>query len=76
MRGDAAHPAWFLNLRETPTVRVSVRHGPELSMVAHVATADERAALWPRVCEAWKGYDRFQRRTSREIPLVLLRPVA
>ncbi|MEV6389005.1 nitroreductase/quinone reductase family protein [Nocardia xishanensis] len=74
--GDAAHPAWFLNLRETPMVRVSVQHGPERSMVAHVATADERAALWPRVCEAWKGYDRYQRRTSREIPLVRLRPVA
>ncbi|WP_431963244.1 nitroreductase/quinone reductase family protein [Nocardia sp. bgisy134] len=72
--GDAAHPEWFLNLRETPAVRVSVQHGPEQSMTARVATADERAALWPRVCKTWKGYDRFQRRTSREIPLVLLTP--
>ncbi|WP_232236278.1 nitroreductase/quinone reductase family protein [Nocardia sp. BMG51109] len=72
--GDSVHPAWFLNLRDNPRVEVSLRNGPVRTMLARVATADERAELWPRVVAAWRGYARYQRRTEREIPLVLLSP--
>ncbi len=72
--GDPTHPAWFLNLRDNPNVEVSLRNGPERPMTAHVATADERAALWPRVTSAYKGYADYQTKTTREIPLVLLTP--
>jgi hypothetical protein len=41
-------------------------------MRARVATPEERAALWPRVTAAYKGYAGYQRKTAREIPLVLL----
>jgi deazaflavin-dependent oxidoreductase (nitroreductase family) len=72
--GDPTHPAWFLNLRDNPNVEVSLRNGPERPMTAHVATPDERATLWPRVIESYKGYDDYQTKTTREIPLVLLTP--
>jgi hypothetical protein len=39
-----------------------------------VATPEERAALWPRVTAAYKGYASYQTKTDREIPLVLLEP--
>lgn len=72
--GDPTHPAWFLNLRDNPDVEVSLRNGPEHAMTAHVATPDERATLWPRVVSAYKGYGDYQKKTTREIPLVLLTP--
>ena len=39
---------------------------------ARVANPEERARLWPRVVDAYGGYDDYQRRTGREIPLVIL----
>jgi deazaflavin-dependent oxidoreductase (nitroreductase family) len=72
--GDDTHPAWFLNLRDNPDVRVSLQHGPERAMTARIATAEERASLWPQATAAYKGYAGYQRKTTREIPLVLLSP--
>jgi hypothetical protein len=44
-------------------------------MRARVATAEERARLWPLVTQDHKNYAGYQKRTEREIPLVLLEPV-
>jgi deazaflavin-dependent oxidoreductase (nitroreductase family) len=72
--GDDQHPAWFLNLRDEPRVQVSVQGGPRRAMLASVATPDERTRMWPAVVARYRGYGNYQRRTRREIPLVLLRP--
>jgi deazaflavin-dependent oxidoreductase (nitroreductase family) len=72
--GDDHHPAWFLNLRDDPRVQVAVRGGPLVPMHASIATGEERARLWPRVTASYRGYAGYQKRTLREIPLVLLRP--
>jgi deazaflavin-dependent oxidoreductase (nitroreductase family) len=72
--GDDHHPAWFLNLRDHPDVEVVFAGKPKQSMRARVATPEERAALWPRVTAAYKGYASYQTKTDREIPLVLLKP--
>ncbi|MFD3509865.1 nitroreductase family deazaflavin-dependent oxidoreductase [Nocardia sp. NPDC058666] len=72
--GDDTHPAWFLNLRDNPDVEVSLRNGPERPMLATIATPEQRAQLWPRVVAAYKGYGDYQKKTTREIPLVLLTP--
>jgi deazaflavin-dependent oxidoreductase (nitroreductase family) len=71
--GDNRHPAWFLNLRDDPKVAVKMR-GVTRPMTARVASADERARLWPQVTQKYGGYASYQRRTDREIPLVLLEP--
>ncbi|MDT4893128.1 MAG: hypothetical protein QOE97_2163 [Pseudonocardiales bacterium] len=72
--GDPQHPAWFLNLRDNPDVVVSWKGGPKQPMRARVATTDERARLWPKVTQDHKNYAGYQKRTDREIPLVLLDP--
>lgn len=72
--GEPKHPAWFLNLRDDPEVEVAWKGGPRKPMRARVATAEERARLWPQVTERYGGYAQYQRRTDREIPLVLLEP--
>jgi deazaflavin-dependent oxidoreductase (nitroreductase family) len=72
--GDDVDPAWFLNLRDQPRVRVAVAGGPVAAMVARVATPDERDRLWPRVIAEMPRYAMYQERTSRVIPVVLLEP--
>lgn len=73
--GDDHHPAWFLNLRDNPSVEVAYKGGPKKPMRARQATAEERADLWPKVVATYKGYGQYQSSTEREIPLVLLEAV-
>jgi deazaflavin-dependent oxidoreductase (nitroreductase family) len=73
--GHPRHPSWFHNLRAHPDTTVQV--GAERRRVhARVATAEERERLWPRAVEVWGPYESYQRRTSRQIPLVILEPRA
>jgi deazaflavin-dependent oxidoreductase (nitroreductase family) len=71
--GHPRHPAWFHNLRANPdtTVQAGTR---KVEVTARVATAAERTRLWPKVVDAWSDYDSYQKRTDREIPLVILEP--
>ncbi|MBP2474455.1 deazaflavin-dependent oxidoreductase (nitroreductase family) [Crossiella equi] len=73
--GAPAHPAWYLNLTAHPEVAVQVG-GEKFTARARTATAAERARLWPVMTGAWPDYAEYQRRTSREIPVVLLSPAA
>jgi deazaflavin-dependent oxidoreductase (nitroreductase family) len=72
--GDDVHPAWFLNLRANPKVEVSVKGGPKQPMTAHIATAEERARMWPQIAGKYSNYAGYQKKTGREIPLVVLDP--
>lgn len=73
--GDDQHPAWFLNVRDNPQVGVRVVGDRSRRMQARVATPQERARLWPVVIGRYPNYAAYQRRTDRQIPLVLLEPV-
>jgi len=71
--GFPRHPAWFHNLMSNPDTTVQI--GSERRPVhARVADAQERERLWPKVVEVYAGYDGYQQRTSREIPLLILEP--
>lgn len=72
--GDDRNPAWFLNLQANPDVEVAVKGGPTTPMRARVVEGDERAALWERVVKDHTNYAGYQRKTTREIPLVSLEP--
>ncbi len=43
-------------------------------MIARTATEEERARLWPRIISVFEGYARYQERTDRPIPVVILEP--
>ena len=73
--GDDIHPAWYLNLRDNPTVWVETKGQPRHERRARIASPDERADLWPRITEKFKGYAQYQQRTDREIPVVFLERV-
>ena len=69
--GYPQNPAWFYNLKANPDTYVQV--GRERRPVrARVATPEERKRLWPKVVDTYGGYAVYQRRTPREIPLVIL----
>lgn len=71
--GDDRHPAWYRNLRANPDVEVLLR-GRTRSVHARTATGAERDELWARIVRIYEGYDRYQRRTDRQIPVVILEP--
>jgi deazaflavin-dependent oxidoreductase (nitroreductase family) len=74
--GNDEHPAWFLNLRDNPEVEVTYPGKPPQAMTARIADAEERARLWPLITEDHDNYAGYQRKTDREIPVVLLEPRA
>jgi F420H(2)-dependent quinone reductase len=73
--GHPRHPGWYHNLRANPDTRIQVGTR-KLDVTARVATAAERKRLWPKAVEVWSDYDVYQKRTDREIPLVVLEPRA
>lgn len=70
--GDDRHPDWYRNLVANPDVEVGpLDGGPPRPMRARTASTEEKAELWPRVVAAYKGYAGYQRRTDRDIPVVI-----
>lgn len=73
--GFDTHPAWYHNLKSQPRVGLEIGDRP-LQAIAQTADPALRKQLWPRLLELAPGYGAYEKRTTREIPLVLLRPVS
>lgn len=69
--GDDSPPDWFLNLEANPQVEVQVR-GDRFNAHARTASAEEKPEMWKIMTGAWPAYDDYQRKTAREIPVVVL----
>jgi deazaflavin-dependent oxidoreductase (nitroreductase family) len=69
--GADHHPQWYLNLVAHPDVQVQVR-ADRFQARARTATAEEKSRLWPVMTAVWPAYDEYQRKTTRDIPLVIL----
>jgi F420H(2)-dependent quinone reductase len=72
--GTAGDPAWWLNLQKDPEAIVEVG-GRTLRVRAEEVKGEEKRRLWTRLVETYPLYESYQRRTDREIPVILLRPV-
>ena len=71
--GYSQHPMWYLNLVADPAVVVEIR-GERQEMTARTVSAEEKAALWPRLVEMYDQYDDYAARTTRDIPVVRCSP--
>ena len=69
--GTPDHPAWYLNLQESPDVGVQVR-GDRFRARARTARPEEKSELWHQMVSHWPAYDEYQEKTDREIPVVVL----
>lgn len=71
--GDDRDPDWYRNLVAHPEVELTIA-GRRRPMLARRACAEEKAQLWPAVVAAYRGYAAYQRRTRRDIPVVICEP--
>jgi deazaflavin-dependent oxidoreductase (nitroreductase family) len=69
--GAREHPHWYRNIDADPAVHVQV--GPDhYDGRARTATGEERARLWALMTGVYRTYDSYQRKTKREIPVVVI----
>ena len=71
--GSDQPPAWWLNLQKQPEADLQVRSETK-RVRAERASEEEKARLWPRIVEMYAGYDEYQKKTERNIALVILKP--
>ncbi len=72
--GGPKHPMWYLNLQADPNVQIT-RNGTDTNnMVGRVLTTEEKATVWPRITETYKGYAGYQEKTDRDIPVIEFSP--
>ena len=72
--GAPSHPAWYFNLTAYPEVEVQVEE-QRFSARARTATEAERSTLWYQMVGIYSPYADYQKRTEREIPVVILEPL-
>lgn len=72
--GAPEHPAWYLNLQAQPEVEVQVRDR-RFRARARTAAGAERERLWQQLVAIYAPYTDYQKRTEREIPVVVLDPL-
>ena len=71
--GSPEHPGWYHNLVADPDI--VLQDGTEVvEMRARELAADERAEWWARATEVWPAYDDYQKRTDRQIPVLVPEP--
>jgi deazaflavin-dependent oxidoreductase (nitroreductase family) len=68
--GDDRNPDWYQNLQAHPDAEVVI-DGERHRIRARTADAAEKAEIWPKIIAAYKGYAGYQRRTTRDIPVVI-----
>lgn len=71
--GDTHDPQWYRNLVANPDVEVTME-GQTRAMRARTASPGEKTALWPDIVAVYKGYDSYQKKAGREIPVVICEP--
>lgn len=70
--GAPKHPTWYFNVTAHPD-EVTVQDGPEpWDGVAREVHGEEKAVWWERAVAAFPDYADYQRKTDREIPVVLV----
>lgn len=73
--GAPKNPVWYYNVKKNP--RVELQDGTNAEdYEAREVFGDERAAWWERAVAAWPDYAEYQKKTDRQIPVFVLRPVS
>jgi deazaflavin-dependent oxidoreductase (nitroreductase family) len=72
--GLDSDPVWFKNIMANPRVDIMVA-GVTKNYAVYQADADEKRALWPHLLSLYPGFDEYQARTDRDIPVLVCKPV-
>jgi deazaflavin-dependent oxidoreductase (nitroreductase family) len=68
--GAPDHPGWYQNLQANPEAKIQVK-GDVIPVHARTTEGEERDRLWGLMAEVWPAYNDYQRKTSRQIPIVV-----
>ena len=71
--GAPNHPVWYYNLKANPHVELQ-DGATKRDYVAREVAGEEKATWWDRAVETWPDYAKYQRKTSRQIPVFVLEP--
>ena len=72
--GSDTPPAWYLNLTANPEVEAQIGSARR-KYRARTLSAEEKRAVWPKLLAIYPSYADYQKKTTREIPLVELAPI-
>lgn len=72
--GLDTHPLWYENIQVHPDILIN-EFGKLRRMHARRATAAQKLALWPIVRAVHGGFDEYQARTDRDIPILICTPL-
>lgn len=73
--GAPEHPVWYHNLKADPHVGLQDR-ATKRDYTAREVSGEERTVWWERAVEAWPDYANYQTKTTRQIPVFVLEPIA
>ncbi len=72
--GSARHPDWYHNLLAHPAATIEVP-GATLRVRARITDGPERERLFTRQAAALPNFASYQKRTMRQLPVVVLEPI-
>lgn len=73
--GSDRVPSWWRNLVAHPEVKIEVGRRT-ISAIARTADAQERQVLWPKIVAQAPNYASYQKKTKREIPVVIVTQIS
>jgi deazaflavin-dependent oxidoreductase (nitroreductase family) len=73
--GQTRSPAWYHNLKAHPACTLLTACGA-VTCLAHEAEDVERDRAWAAATERYSGFTTYQERTSRRLPVMILRPLS
>lgn len=68
--GDDRDPEWYSNLQANPDAELTVGQRT-VPVRTRTASGGEKAELWPQIVAVSSRYADYQRKTAREIPVVI-----
>jgi deazaflavin-dependent oxidoreductase (nitroreductase family) len=72
--GKEHNPGWYYNLKAHPHCALLVPNRGEVSCTAREAEGADRERAWEAANAQFSGYEGYQQRTERTIPVVILDP--
>ena len=73
--GAPTNPDWYHNVLAHP--RVSAEIGARMvELLARVAAGKEREKIWAAQKAAYPGFADYERKTARQIPVIILEPAS
>ena len=72
--GADKHPGWFFNIRSSQQATIQVKD-TQIQVTTEIAGPEKKSELWARLVAVAPNFAGYQKRTSRDIPMVILHPV-